>query len=165
MQARSIPGTDMMKQFPHGNDLRKGRVSIANQVYLVTSVTCGRQPFFKNFNTGRKVVQALQHASVSGRAETLAFVVMPDHIHWLLSLGNTMCLSQVVGAMKRHSARRVNEMNGVAGRCVWQRGFHDYALRREECVADVARYIIGNPLRANLVCKIGDYPLWDAVWL
>ncbi len=30
---------------------------------------------------------------------------------------------------------------------------------------DVARYIIANPLRAGLVGRVGDYPLWDAVWL
>jgi hypothetical protein len=29
----------------------------------------------------------------------------------------------------------------------------------------MARYIIANPLRAGLVDRIGDYPLWDAMWL
>jgi hypothetical protein len=29
----------------------------------------------------------------------------------------------------------------------------------------VARYIVANPLRAGLVEHLGDYPLWDAVWL
>jgi putative transposase len=38
-------------------------------------------------------------------------------------------------------------------------------LRNEESVIDAARYIIANPLRAGLVKRVGDYPLWDAVWL
>jgi hypothetical protein len=38
-------------------------------------------------------------------------------------------------------------------------------LRREEDVLSVARYIVVNPLRAGLVARVGDYPLWDAVWL
>jgi len=29
----------------------------------------------------------------------------------------------------------------------------------------MARYIVANPLRAGLVERIGDYPLWDATWL
>jgi hypothetical protein len=29
----------------------------------------------------------------------------------------------------------------------------------------IARYIVGNPLQAGLVDRIGDYPHWDAVWL
>ena len=154
-----------MQNFPHGSELRKGRVSIEHQVYLVTSVTCNRQQLFQDFSAGRKVVQALRYASDTGKAETLAYVVMPDHIHWLLSLGDNVALSRPVGAMKRHSALRINELNSLAGRCVWQQGFHDHALRSDESLPAVARYIIANPLRANLVDRIGDYPLWDAVWL
>jgi hypothetical protein len=29
----------------------------------------------------------------------------------------------------------------------------------------VARYIVANPLRAGLCRHLGDYPLWDSVWL
>jgi hypothetical protein len=38
-------------------------------------------------------------------------------------------------------------------------------LRQDEDVARVARYVVANPLRAGLVKRIGDYPLWDAAWL
>jgi hypothetical protein len=38
-------------------------------------------------------------------------------------------------------------------------------LRKDEDLQTVARYIVANPLRAGLVEKIGDYPLWDAIWL
>lgn len=154
-----------MQNIPSGHALRKGRVSIAHQIYLVTCVACDRQVVFQDLQSGRQVVQALRYASASGRAETLAYVVMPDHLHWLLSLGDTVNLSAVVGSMKRHSARRINAANRLASRCVWQRGFHDRALRSEESVQDVARYIVANPLRAGLVRRLGNYALWDAVWL
>ena len=48
---------------------------------------------------------------------------------------------------------------------VWQQGFHDRALRREDDLVKVARYVVANPLRAGLVRKYGDYPLWDAIWV
>jgi len=51
------------------------------------------------------------------------------------------------------------------GRRIWQDGFHDHALRQEEDLAEVARYIVANPLRAGLVERVGDYSHWDAVWL
>jgi len=148
-----------------GHALRKGRVSIANQIYLVTCVTRDRVALFHDLYAGRQVVQALRYASSNNRAETLAYVVMPDHIHWLLSLGDGVTLSCVVGAMKRHSARRINEVMHHSVRTVWQRGFHDHALRQDESVQDVARYVVANPLRAGLVCRLGDYALWDAIWL
>lgn len=48
---------------------------------------------------------------------------------------------------------------------LWQPGFHDHAVRREESLEAIARYIVANPLRAGLVKKVGDYPLWDAIWV
>ena len=99
-----------------------------------------------------------------GRVSTLAFIVMPGHLHWLLQLDDDVGLERVVRNVKSWSARRINAQSHRRGQ-VWQRGFHDHALRREEDVAAVARYVVANPLRAGLVKQIGDYPVWDAVWL
>jgi putative transposase len=149
----------------HGHDLRRGRVSISGQIYLVTTVVKNRAPLFSDLHAGRIVVNALIYANNSGRALTLAYVVMPDHLHWLMSLGEQGSFSSVVSMMKRHTSRKINEQTGGTGKGIWQRGFHDHALRRDEDVARVARYVVANPLRAGLVQRIGDYPLWDAVWL
>lgn len=149
----------------HGARLRKGRVSIPNQVYLITTVTAGRRPFFTELSAGRAVVQELIQADNRGHAKTFAYVVMPDHLHWLMSLGHGKILGDVAGGLKRYSAIVINRLLGRPLTPVWQRGFHDHALRNEESVVDAARYIIANPLRAGLVKRIGDYPLWDAVWL
>jgi hypothetical protein len=48
---------------------------------------------------------------------------------------------------------------------VWQKAFYDHALRKDEDVKKMARYIIANPMRQGLVKKIDDYPLWDAIWI
>ena len=48
---------------------------------------------------------------------------------------------------------------------VWQPGFHDRALRKNEDLVTASRYIVANPVRAGLVEHIADYPHWDAVWL
>lgn len=82
---------------------------------------------------------------------------MPDHFHLLMQLQRGS-ISKLVGRMKSLSARSV-------GRAIWQDGFHDHALRREEDVLGIARYILANPLRAGLVRHIGEYPHWDAAWL
>ena len=149
----------------HGHELRKGRVSIPGQIYLVTAVTYKRRPFFNEISTGRLVVQELIRSARFGTAETLAFVIMPDHFHWLLSLGSHCSLSTVVSGVKSYSAIGINRMLSRQGAPVWQRGFHDHALRRDEDIVHVARYIVANPLRAGIVRRLGDYPLWDAVWL
>ena len=96
-------------------------------------------------------------------AQNLCWVVMPDHVHLLLQLAESG-LGQVVRRLKARSALQLNRAIGRSGR-FWAPGFHDHALRREENLISVARYIVGNPLRARLVERLGDYPYWNAAWL
>lgn len=146
--------------------LRRGRFSQRNRVYHVTTATHGRQPFFSAIAIGRCVVRALRAAEHDQAARTLAFVVMPDHLHWLFDLQHAS-LSTVVGQMKGRAAHHARVALRTAGHAgpIWQHGFFDHALRTEESLVAVARYIIGNPLRAGLVTRIGDYALWDCVWV
>jgi len=144
--------------------LRRGRYSQQNHVYHVSTATVDRRPVFTDLSTGRLVVQALRREDQAGHTETLAFVVMPDHLHWLVRLTGNRDLSSSVSVVKSYSSRRLNEAFDVNGP-VWQRGFYDHALRDERSLQDIARYIVANPIRAGLVSRFGDYPLWDAKWL
>lgn len=145
-------------QMRHGWRLRHGRVSIPDQVYSVTLVTHGRWPGLADISVARRVIGSLREMDGIGHSETLAFCLMPDHLHWLFRLGHGGDLSGVVGQMKGRSARLVPLLR-------WQRGFHDHAVRNDEDLRRLARYIVSNPVRAGLVRRVGDHPHWDAVWL
>ena len=145
------------------NALHKGRVSFAGQVYLITTVTAQRRRFFESLYVARMVVTTLRAQDLSGATTTLAFVVMPDHVHWLLELAAGMTLPRVMKQLKGVTAQRINARLARTGP-VWQPSFHDHALRTDECVATAARYVIMNPVRSALVASAGDYPHWDSVW-
>jgi len=147
----------------HSSSLRVGRWSESGRPYLLTTNTIDRQPFFRDFWVGRLVVRELRRTAEAGCVESLAWVVMPDHLHWLAVLGNAS-LAQTMLQVKSASAVNINRHLGRSGP-VWQRGYQDRALRREEDIKDVARYVVANPLRAGLVRKLNDYPLWDAIWV
>jgi len=147
-----------MAHTPHAADLRNGRFSQPGGVYLVTTVTRDRLPVFKFFSSARCVVHTLLTEHAADRAMTLAFVVMPDHLHWLLTLGSSVSLSQVVRTVKSVVAHH------LGGR-VWQQGFHDHAVRAEEDLLAMGRYIVNNTVRSGLVSKAGHYSHWDAVWV
>jgi len=147
----------------HGKNLRKGRISEINRPYLVTTVTLHRHPCFHDWRTGRLVVNELCDAESSNYAETLAWVLMPDHLHWLVTPVSEP-LGAIVRRVKSCSARSINHKQGTTG-SLWQKGYHEHALRKEEDICAVARYIVANPLRAGLVKNLGDYPLWDAIYL
>jgi REP element-mobilizing transposase RayT len=146
------------------SSLRKGRFSQVGQIYFITSTTHQRNSYFSDWQSGRVIVNSLRQVESLGEAKTLTFVVMPDHLHWLIELDKGT-LASVVRRMKSMSAIALNDLCNSPGRKVWQSGFYDHALRSEEDLRDISRYIVANPLRAGLVKKLGDYPLWDAVWL
>ena len=145
------------------NDLRKGRFSEPGREYFVTTVVDGRRPVFRDFHTARCLINVLRNLQQVGSVQWLSWVVMPDHFHPLLRLEETR-LSTVMRRFKGESARRVNRVLSSSGR-LWQPGYFDRALRREEDRRAVARYLVANPLRAGIVERIGDYPHWDSIWL
>lgn len=151
-----------MDEKPHSRSLRNGRHSEVGRIYHVRLVCRHREPVFADFEKGRLVVRAMQQ--VESAARTLAYVVMPDHLHWLMCLQEGSTLSGAVQKLKSMATRELHRRAGVQGP-IWQPGFYDRAIRREDDLPAIARYIVANPLRAGLVTSIRDYPLWDAVWL
>ncbi|MFV3411376.1 REP-associated tyrosine transposase [Pseudomonas nitroreducens] len=144
--------------------LRKGRSSIPGYVYLITATTARRAPLFADFKTGCVASSAFTRSSVIGRNRLLAWVLMPDHVHWLLELGGGEDLAKSIGRMKAVSAREVRRLSGWEDE-VWAQAFHDRTLRREEDIVAVARYIVANPLRAGLARTVREYSFWGAAWL
>ena len=81
------------------------------------------------------------------------FLVMPDHIHALLSFARDADLRRSVTEWKRYAAR----MKGIC----WQRDFFEHRLRNDENQVEKAHYIRMNPVRGKLVDCPEDWPF---VW-
>jgi len=143
--------------------LRVGRVCEVGRSYLLTIVVHQRQAVFADWWVGRLVVEEMRVVQERGWGISWAWVIMPDHIHWLLELQEKP-LDEVMCWFKSRSSLRVNRQRGGQGR-LWQKGYHDRAVRQHEDLKSIARYVIQNPVRAGLVKRVHDYPLWDACWL
>ena len=154
---------DKIASMPY-NALRRGRQSLAHHAYHVTFVTDGRQPLFADFTLACLMARELARHGRNGSVETFAWVVMPDHVHWLFALDGVASLSDVVAGLKGRTARAINAARGRSGR-IWQPGFHDHAMRADEDLRRSARYIVANPIRAGLVETAAEYAFWDAAWV
>lgn len=64
--------------------LLRGRHSQVGACYAVTSVTQRRRPVFHDRQLAQCIVDAIGQASAA--VDTIAWVVMPDHVHWLFAL-------------------------------------------------------------------------------
>jgi putative transposase len=130
---------------------------------LVTFVVNHRRPLFTDLYLGRLLVTELRQAHELGLVDSMAWVIMPDHVHWLFELKQRN-LPDVIRRVKSRSTLTINRRRQSKER-VWQPGYHDRAVRAQDDVCKMARYIIANPLRAGLVERVGDFSLWDAAWL
>jgi REP element-mobilizing transposase RayT len=70
----------------HSSAVRWGRHSEPGTVYLITTVTQRRSAVFANFELARLVIAELRACDERSTCQTLAFVLMPDHLHWLVQL-------------------------------------------------------------------------------
>jgi putative transposase len=127
------------------------------RTFSVTVGTAPRFPFFADVALGLECVSLLKRICADTMARGYAYCLMPDHVHLLIGVGNRRSIGAIVGGWKSlcYQARR---RRGYAER-FWQRSFYDHALRREEDVRVVARYILENPVRAGLVRDSFEYPL------
>lgn len=143
--------------------LRRGRNSRIGNCYAITMVCRNRAPTLEFPAYANTVLSEVCSMKALGWFQSHACVVMPDHMHWLLSLQHDS-LSRCVQAFKSRTAHAINSLRGTKGP-VWQSGFYDHCLRDDEDLRVQARYIIANPLRRGLVTRIEDYPYWQCSWV
>ena len=99
--------------------LRIGRCSESGRIYLITAVTHQRQLVFQDWRIGRLLVSEFRQAQDEGEATSLAWVVMPDHFHWLIELHNGD-LPRLMRITKSRSARAINQARCSFG-TLWQK--------------------------------------------
>ena len=73
-----------------------------------------------------------------------AFVIMPNHVHILLSPIGENSVVSIVGKLKRYSSRMIKQCLGTDGN-VWQREMFDRMMRGEDDFAHKLAYIVNNP--------------------
>jgi len=142
--------------------LRKGRVSIESQPYLVTTTVHQRQPFLQGDAAAQVVLSSLRWLENEKGSALSAAVVMPDHVHFVIALG-TSSLAQLIHSFKSFTANKINGLLGRSGQ-FWQEQYHDHAIRKDEVLNDVVLYLLNNPVRAGLVKDFHDWPFWYCRW-
>ncbi len=146
------------------NQLLKGRYSQDFHVYHITVCTQDKFPYFNDFVLSRLLISEMKRLEDNKYLVSLAFVIMPEHFHWLIQLAEHSSLSASLQQLKGRSARKINCQLNRRGP-LWQKGYHDHAIRQDENLCAVARYVVSNPLKNGLVNSLAFYPHWDAIWV
>jgi len=91
--------------------------------------------------------------------DLLAWVVMPNHVHFLVKVGNAS-LSKTVKELKRFTAREANKNLQQTG-AFWAEDYFDTYMRDTGHELKTRRYIENNPVKALLVRKPKEWP-WSS---
>nr|WP_267191088.1 transposase [Xanthomonas dyei] len=96
---------------PGHRALRRGRQSLPNGGYLLTTTTWQRRAVFADFLLAAAACRAFT-AATPPDARLLAWVLMPDHVHWLVQLGSATSLADTVSRMKACGERSASTSRG-----------------------------------------------------
>jgi putative transposase len=98
----------------------------------------------------RLFLQTLYRHRSEGRYELHAFVLMPEHVHLLLTPAIDITIERAVQLIKGAYS---HELGGIIGRKreVWQRGFTDHRIRNEMDFFHHRNYIHQNPVKRRIV--------------
>jgi putative transposase len=91
-----------------------------------------------------------------------AWVIMPNHVHLLLSLGESESLASIVASWKRFSGLKIRQQMCSHGP-LWQKDYFDRIIRDWDHFVNVARYIRRNPTKSKL--REGEFMLEEAAWI
>ncbi|WP_368563440.1 transposase [Pseudoxanthomonas sp. UTMC 1351] len=147
---------------PTSCQLRRGRYSGTGHAYLLTVCCHQRHPLLQRECAAGIVLDSAQWLDQKGRMESLAVVVMPDHVHLVMRL-TTEPLATLMRSMKSFTAHEIKRAL-VRNEPVWQRGYHDRGLRDEKGIRAAVDYCLQNPVRAGLVDDFHQHPHWWCRW-
>jgi putative transposase len=124
--------------------------------YFLTICTAERREFFTSSECVEQVTFDLLRTLTDYRFDGIAYGFMPDHFHGLFEATGSDCDFAKFACMFKQ--RSVFAQKRRTGSKLWQDGYFDRVLRREEATLDVVAYILENPVRAGLCTDPRQYP-------
>jgi putative transposase len=107
-------------------------------------------------------VAALEHARLQYRHRVFGFVVMPEHVHLLISEPARATVAQAVGSSKIFSAKSAARAGfRLPGRPLWQARYYDRNLRDYDEFTEKMRYLHRNPVKRGL-CQLPEEWKWSS---
>ncbi len=124
--------------------------------YFVTTKCWQGRAVFQVPENADILVEALFHYRDLRAYLLHEFVVMPDHLHLLLTPSSTTSLEKVMQLIKGGSSHQVRKARNQKIE-IWQVGFHDWTIRDLTDWRAKVEYIHTNPVRAKLVHRTEDW--------
>lgn len=133
----------------------------AGCVYFVTTKTWGNRNLFQVRENADIVTEVLFRHRSAGAYLLHEYIVMPDHLHLLITPGQTTTLEKAMQLIKGGSSYEIHKRRGHRME-IWQHGFREWTIRDLQDFRVKAGYIRNNPVVARLVDSPEQWPYGSA---
>jgi putative transposase len=131
------------------------RYQHTHQLHFITFTCFHRAPFLHTASARDLCVLTLERVRVWYGFYVVGYVVMPEHVHLLISEPERRTLAVAMQMLKQVVSRKLKAV--AAGQPFWQARYYDFNVWSERKRVEKLRYIHRNPVTRGLVEKPEDW--------
>jgi putative transposase len=147
---------------PVRNASRENALSSSRTFFATTKTHAGRR-LLQSERNATLLIDVLRSYMAAGKFKVHDFVVMPDHVHVLLSVGGDMTIEKAMQLIKGRFSYRLKHECGYLGE-VWQVGFSESRADDAASFERYQRYIAQNPVKAGWRNELANIRIAMAIW-
>ena len=126
-------------------------------MFFVTTKTSMARRLLQSERNAALLVDVLRANVATGKFKLHDFVIMPDHLHLLMTLPGDVTIEKAMQLIKGGFSYRLKREFGYRGE-VWQRGFSEVRINDEQSFLQHRAYIFQNPVEAGLIDNAEEWP-------
>ena len=115
------------------------------------------RPVFQSERNAELLIDVLRRCVRAGKFQLHDFVIMPDHVHVLLTVSSESTIERAMQSIKGGFSYRMKKELGYLVE-VWQRGFSELRVDDRGSYLRHRDYIAQNPVRAGIVDQPDKFP-------
>jgi putative transposase len=139
---------------------RRARLKMAGLPWHVWQRGVNRSRCFSGIADRKLYLELLAKFAAVHDCRVHAYVLMPNHVHLLVSPGSDGAASKMMKAIGERYVRAFNKRHKRTG-TLWEGRFKSTVVDTEQYLFTLYRYIELNPVRAGMVRHPSEYP-WSS---
>jgi putative transposase len=131
-------------------------VSTSRTFFVTTNTSRGKR-LLQSDRNANLLIDVLRTNVAAKKFQIHDFVIMPEHVHLLMSVEDATTIEKAVQLIKGGFSYRLKKEFAYVGE-IWQRGFSDVRVRDRESFLEHREYIAQNPVKAGIVDSAENFP-------
>jgi len=136
---------------------RPDKIVSSARTFFVTTKTSQGRSILQSERNAALLIDVLRSYVAARKFQLHDFVIMPNHVHLLMTVGTGMTIEKAMQLVKGGFSYRLKEECGYLGE-VWQRGFSEGRVESRQSFVKHRKYIAANPVKAGLADTTEQFP-------